>query len=617
MNAPLFSSAKPYTRWWWFSGPINPADIRTQLDWVKANNFGGVEIAWLYPLNNGPLGAAWLSPEWAESVMAAAEYAAKLGLGCDFTMGSAWPYGGFHVTPEDASQLFSGPSPQRLEKSWETPMGDDGGPILNHLDRNALMRYGHKFGAALQLPERAAGLTTPGFFCDSWEVLSEGLWTAGFDAAFQARFGYDITPFMPTLNEHPDERYDYRRLLAAYALDEFYAPYTALCHELGGFSRVQCHGSPTDLVAAYALVDVPETEAILFDVDFASFAAAAAALTGKPIVSVEAFTCMYGWNAYPGPGPYQKQEVLADLKLVADGLMANGVNQFFWHGMPYNPPGGDQRFYATTHVGPDSAFAPQIPEFNMYMESICNSMRQGKPYTDVAVYLPLEDVRVEDELPLDLQKVSSKYVYELQETKLPRILKGHQPVWVSTPFLEGAQFTDGQLQVGPAVFNWLYVDSIWLDLDSVSTLLRLARQGLPICMVRSPQEPGHNKHSAYEQEVAELIKLPNVVSDWSKCVKQPALVAGDNLPDFWCTVNGDEHSLFFANPASQALRYPIRYGQALETTACERPIKLNIGSQSFELTLKFAPQQSVLLQVSAAGVKQMPVDFDPIPTGSI
>ena len=608
------SSAKPYVRWWWFSGPLILADIRAQLDWVKANNFGGVEIAWMYPLNNDQLGAPWLSAAWAEPVLAAAQYAAELGLGCDFTMGSAWPFGGFHVPPPDASQTFAGPSSQRLEKSWETPMGVAGGPILNHLDRGALFRYGRRFGAALDLPARAADLRTPGFFCDSWEVTPSGLWTPGFEEAFQRRFDYNISPFMPKLDAYPDERYDYRRLLAAYVLDEFYAPFTALCHELGGYSRVQCHGSPTDLLAAYALADVPETEAILFDPDFAIFATAAAAHAGKPIVSVEAFTCLYGWEPYPGPGPHQERELLCDLKLVADGLMANGVNQILWHGMPYNPPGGHQRFYATTHVGPDSAFAPQISAFNTYIETVCMAMRQGQPYTDVAVYLPLEDTWMAGELPLDLQKPSSQYVYELQETKLPRFLKGYQPLWVSASFLKEANHADGRLHCGATQFNWLYVDAAWLDQETVATLLRLARQGLPICLVRPAQEPGRVKHTSFDQTVAELLTLPNVVADWRRSVVHPPLLEGENLPDFWCSVSGDEHTLFFAHPAAQSIRYPMRYGQALDAAASQRRIRLNAGSHSFDLTLAFAPQQSILLRVSSAGVESLPIDFDPTQT---
>ena len=152
MQPPIFTSATPYVRWWWFSEPIDEAVIRCQLDWANANGFGGVEIAWVYPLDNGRSGVPWLSAAWAQPAVYAAHYAAQLGLGCDFTMGSAWPFGGSQVTAEDASRTYRGPSPQRLEKSWETPLGQDGGCILNHLDREALARYARRFGQALDLP---------------------------------------------------------------------------------------------------------------------------------------------------------------------------------------------------------------------------------------------------------------------------------------------------------------------------------------------------------------------------------------------------------------------------------------------------------------------------------
>ena len=44
-------AARPYTRWWWFADVIQPSDVRAQLDWMKANGFGGVEIAFVYPLH--------------------------------------------------------------------------------------------------------------------------------------------------------------------------------------------------------------------------------------------------------------------------------------------------------------------------------------------------------------------------------------------------------------------------------------------------------------------------------------------------------------------------------------------------------------------------------------
>jgi hypothetical protein len=598
-------------RWWWLSGPIDEAAIQFQLDWVAANDFGGVEIAWLYPLDNDRLGAPWLSPEWAAPVRFAAEYAAQLGLGCDFTAGSAWPFGGLHVAAADASRVFTGLSPQRLEKSWETPLGVDGGYILNHLDRGAVGRYLRSFGAALGLPDLAAGHAMPGLFCDSWEVAPEGLWTDGFDVAFRDRFGYDIHPFLPELDAHPDVRYDYRKLLSAYALDEFYAPYRAICHELGAYARVQCHGAPADLLAAYALADVPETEAILFDPDFATFAASAAVLAGRPVVAAEAFTCLYGWEPCPGPGPYQKAERLADLKLVADALLANGVNQIVWHGMPYNPAGGDNRFYATTHVGPDSPWAARIPAFNRYLEQACAALRRGRPYTDVAVYLPLEDAWIANELPPELQKPSSKFVYELQEMKLPPALKGYHPLWISTPFLRDAHVVDGRLRCGEAEFSALVVDVAWLDAEALSECLRLARAGLPIYLPRRPRQPGHRLSASYERDLTQLLALPTVSADLQRVLSRPPLVMGSNLPDFWCRVEGERYTSFFAHPQAQELRYPLAYGHAFGAKTEVRPVKIQTPRRVHELELRFLPGQALLFTVTPDSVAFEDLEFDP------
>ena len=276
MDPVIYPNARPYTRWWWFSGPIREEDVRAQLDWLKANGFGGVEIAWIYPLPGSEPGPGWLSGEWSRTVAYAKGYAQKIGLGCDFTFGTLWPFGGSIVEERDASRTFQGLSPQRLGRSWEE-RDSPPGFILNHLDRGALERYAKKMGSGLSeaLKEAPSAL-----FCDSWEVEPEGLWTGGFDEAFLRRFGYDLLPYMASLDDHPDVRYDYRALLSEFVLNEFYVPYTEECHRLGALSRVQCHGAPTDLLAAYAAADVPESEAILFDPHFSQFAASAAALSG-------------------------------------------------------------------------------------------------------------------------------------------------------------------------------------------------------------------------------------------------------------------------------------------------------------------------------------------------
>jgi hypothetical protein len=595
----MLDDARPYTRWWWFCAPIQPEVIRAQLEWARDNGFGGVEIAWLYGQAGAPPGPAWLSPEWAAPVAFAKQAADEIGLGCDFTVGSAWPFGGPDVPAEDASLTYAGRSAQRLEKAWGVPLGAEGGYILNHLDRQALGRYLDRFGAALG--GALAGGRASALFCDSWEVVPEGLWSRGFDAAFQARHGYDVLPLMPDLDAHPDARYDYRKLLSQAALDEFYRPYAQRCHALGAAARVQCHGAPADLLAAYALADVPESEALLFDCDFAAFAASAAAVAGRPVVSAESFTCLYGWVACPGPGPHQGREQLGDLKLIADGLFANGVNAIVWHGMPYNPPGGSNRFYATTHVGPDCAFAGQLRPFNAYLEQVSAALRRGRTYADVAVYLPLEDAWMQGELPAALQKPSSKYVYELQETKFPAWLRGRHPLWVSGAFLRDAVYDGQRLRCGAAEFRALVVDVEWLDGDALADLLRLARAGLPVCLRRLPRQPGRNRNIGYQRQVAELAALPNVSDDARRVLAWPALAKGDDLPEFWCREEDDRLTFFFAHPASRGLRYPMAYGGSAAAGRAERRATLHAFGDAREVALSFAPRQSILLSLTRDG----------------
>ena len=549
----LYSSAKPYVRWWWFSGEILEDDIRCQLDWIKNNGFGGVEIAWLYNLPGSHPGHEWLSPELAKIVSYAKQYAVSLGLGCDFTFGTLWPFGGSFVEEQDASMTFQGPSEQRLQKSWESPYLPPG-RILNHLDHNALEHYSETMLAFLR--DSLKG-NPSALFCDSWEVDTRGLWTDGFDEAFFERYGYDVKEYMPELDSHPDVRYDYRRLLSEYVLNEFYVPFGEICRGAGAFSRVQCHGAPTDLLAAYAAADVPESEAVLFDPHFSRFAASAAALSDRNIVSAESFTCLYGWEPWPGPPPFMKQEQTADLKLLADALFANGVNLIVWHGMPNNPRDGKNEFYATVHVGPDSAFSDELPAFNAYMEKVSDFMRRGRAYSDVAVYLPLEDNWMKGMLPQEVRRPSALYHWELQYQRMPPELQGHHPLWISLPFLLEGNMENKHLICGNARFSSLYIDVEWLDSQSLYRILELARSGLPVCLKQKPSQPGRTKDSGYGKTLSELLSLDNVAEEFGGIVVNPPLVEGEEIPEFFCRSDGNDMFIFFAHPLSKGIEFTI------------------------------------------------------------
>lgn len=593
----VYKNSKPYVRWWWFSGKIEPEVVKYQLDWCKKNNFGGVELAFMYPLPNSEPGPEWLSEEWSRAVAFAKEYATNIGLGCDFTFGTSWPFGGSFIDEKDAAKNFYGLSPQRLEKSWEIAHSKQGF-ILNHLDHYALERYAEKMGRAL---EPALKISPSALFCDSWEVDTELLWTDGFENLFMDEFGYDIRLYIRDLSKRQSVRYDYRKLISRLVINEFYLPFTEICHRLDCISRVQCHGAPADLLAAYSVVDVPESESLLFDPHFSQIPASAGALSGKDIVSAEAFTCIYGWLPYPGPGPYQEKEQIADLKLLADALFANGINFIVWHGMPYNPPGGKNRFYATVHTGPNCNFVKELPDFNQYLEKVSNLMRSGKPYGPVAVYLPLEDTWIQNELPEELQRPSARYHWELQYVKFPEDLKGFRPIWVTNHFLENSEYTDGRLKIGRMDFDFLYVELDWLDIKALQNLIKLAKMGCPICIIKKPSQPGFNKDKRYDDLIRELFSQKSVSGILQKTAQKPPLIEGSFIPEFWCRQVDDELILFFSHPMTRSITYPMRYGQSFCETDMNIKIVINYAGHRNEINLQFKPYQAIILRVSKQG----------------
>lgn len=605
-----YPNSLPLVRWWWFSGKIEQDVIAYQLKWVKDNHFGGTEIAFVYPLPGSEKGPEFLSEGWTDAVNFAKEYSNQLGLSCDFTFGSLWPFCGSFIAEEDRSKQWQGLSDQKVTHTWESAYTPHPVTVLDHLDKNALRRYSDKMGTALKA---ALNDGKSAVFCDSWEVETEGLWRKDFERLFLEKFGYDILPHMGHLDdEQPrarDIRYDYRALIGELAINEFYKPFTNIAHELNAFSRVQCHGAPCDVLAAYATADVPESEAILFDPEFSVIAASAAALTNKTDVSCEAFTCLYGWVPRPGPAPYIKRELVTDLKLLADALFANGVNQMFWHGMPYNPPGGDNEFYATVHVGEKGSLAPHYKDFNRYMGNISAAMKEGTTFSQGAVYLPLEDARMAGMLPEPLRKPSALHVWEFQHESIPEALNGYRPLWVTHEFLKSASVKDERLLMGDQEFLFLYIYSDYVDYVSLKRILSLAREGLPVCIRKELQEPGLLKHIDFPDLALELISLTNVSHTLAEVCTVRPFIEGSDIPEFWCRKTRTGYSVFLANPQAKNLTYPLKYGYSLEGGDRVIPLKFNLPYGSMERTLTFRHNQSILLNISENGIEEVDVKY--------
>ncbi len=606
-TAGAYDGGEPYVRWWWFAGVFEERDIRFQLDWMKEKGFGGVEVAFIYPVGRDPEAkrVEWLGDDWQKAVLFAKKYGDEIGLGVDFTFGTLWPFGGTFVADEDRTRVFGDDDfKQKLRLSWTHPKI---GNVVNHMDGEAFRRYAGVMGEALApaLKGRRSGL-----FCDSWEVETRRIWTEGFGEAFLKRYGYDVRPVMKRIYEAglEGERYDYMTLVSEYAIGEFYQEFTKEAHRLGAFSRAQCAGAPVDLLTAYGAVDVPETEAMLYEPGFSRIVASAATLAGRRVVSAETFTCIYGW-----PNPWHKREQTADLKLVADALFANGVNQIVWHGAPYQPKGHeDWDFYATVHVGRTGALEPELLEFNRYMTRVSRLMRKGKNYWRAAVWLPLEDAWSAGEYPEALRMKWSWGEYELRYVKMPPEIKGHAPLWVNHHYLKRAQVKRGKLHVGDAVVSVLAVDVKYLDSGALDTILDVARRGVPVWMKRAPLEPGKRKSGDYEKRLRALMKLENVSADWKAACAVPPVVEGDHLPDFWCRRDGGDFYIFFAHPRAQNLTLPLSYGQSFCSETIARAVKIHVNGRTVERELRFLPYRSILLYIDKNGEsKELEISFSP------
>lgn len=618
-----YSSSKPCTRWWWFATEIKKPDVKHQLDWAKNNHFGGVEIAWVYPLYRyqkmyaraygrqypeDSTAQEWLGEEWTEIVTYTKRYADSIGLSCDFTFGSAWPVADKHISKKNRTQIFGDSSFQQLLTfSWAWP---DTMFVIDHLKQVAFEEFASPFVKAIS-PALVGSKSA--LFTDSWEIKlnsTNKIWTDGFDSTFNERFGYDIIPYMiQGIDSFPEVRYDYMMHLDEYVTQGFYKPYAEKCKELGAWSRVQCLASPTDVMTTYSLVDIPETESMLNNPNYSRIVSSSACLSSKRLVSSETFTCMYGF-----PHTYLHKEQTADLKMVADAMFAHGVNHHVYHGMPYNPIGSDTNtFFATTYFGPKGSLSDELPMFNSYIESVSNYLQIGKTYSDIAVYIPHEDGIMKGAYPPERQRVWVWGEYELRYIEPPKELEGYHPLWINKHFLEKANFKDGKLNVGDASFSMLYIDVKYMDSQAVDRILELAKSGLPICIKNTPIEPSKVKNSYYEDRLKELMSLPNVKQQFNEIKNTRPLLEADSLPNYWCKVDQDGNAyLFLAQWKSKNLTYPIYSGQSYSNVNLSMPLTINYNGNRSEIDILFKPYQSIMIKIAPSGKTELlDISFNP------
>ncbi len=100
--------ARIMVRWWWFGPAVEKPELEHELQAMKRDGIGGVEIQPVYPVvlddpAHGVRNLPYLSDDFLDALRFAAQKARELGLRVDVTLGSGWPYGGPHIPVTQAA----------------------------------------------------------------------------------------------------------------------------------------------------------------------------------------------------------------------------------------------------------------------------------------------------------------------------------------------------------------------------------------------------------------------------------------------------------------------------------------------------------------------------------
>lgn len=371
-------------------------------------------------------------------------------------------------------------------QGWHGKMVERAGPggegnVIDHFSAPALKNYLSKFDQAF------AGRDTKSlraFFNDSYEVddaEGESNWTPNFFAEFQRRRGYDLRNHLPALFgrdgavEPARVLCDYRETISDLLLDEFTLPWRQWAAGKGKIVRNQSHGSPANILDLYAASDIPETEGQ--EILRMKFAASAAHVTGKPLVSAEAATWLNEHTL----------ATLGEVKQAVDKFFLGGVNHICYHGTPFSPesePWPGWLFYAAVHFGPTNSFWNDFPALNRYVARCQSFLQAGKPDNDVLLYYPIHD-NWSQAAPTSrgmLPHYGGGIESALGQTDGQTLQDaGYSYDLVSDRQLRSVAFAGGSLQTGGASYTAIVLpETRFIPHESFERLVALARQGATI-----------------------------------------------------------------------------------------------------------------------------------------
>ncbi len=410
--------AKAGTRWWWLGSAVDKANLQWNLSEYARVGIGAVEITPLYGVQgNDKNNIDFLSPRWMQALKDVQDISKPLGIEVDMNCGTGWPFGGPHVSLDQAAckaifkdsivngkniyQVEIGRTKQKVKRA--APGGE--GWVVDHFDREAVRHYLERFDKAFA----ESGVPYPHtFFNDSYEVYRAN-WTPTLFDEFLKRRGYDLRQHLPELLGDIDDGNqvlaDYRETLSDLLYENFTQQWVEWAHSHGVKVRNQAHGSPANLLDLYGAVDIPEIEGFglsefgikglrtdpgmtrknFSDVSMLKYAPSAAHVMGKPLTSSETFTWL----------TEHFRTSLSQMKPDLDLMFTCGVNHVYFHGTCYSPkddPWPGWKFYASIDMSPTNSIWRDAPYLMQYIERCQSFLQLGEPDNDFLVYLPVRDM---------------------------------------------------------------------------------------------------------------------------------------------------------------------------------------------------------------------------------
>lgn len=417
------------------------------------------------------------------------------------------------------------------------------GPILNHMDKNAVRKYLDHMSDTIQKRTGPLSSHLRAFFTDSMEL--EGCnWNDDLADEFKKRRGYDLMPWLPftmfkvgrlgaivdanygvtKAGDFAEEikrvRFDFELTKAELLYERFTQTYLQWCKDHNVKSRAQAYGRaffPLETSLGY---DIPEGESWttnwlkhrvgeeMSDEDYRrgrgytminKYVSSAAHLTGKRIVSCEEMTNTY--NVF--------NITLEQLKTGSDMSIMSGITHSIWHGFNYSPPEAPFPGWVQygSYYSEKNNWWPYFKYLNQYKARLSSLLQNVDMYTDMVILPPNYDMWGEmgvqtDPFPERLNVQYTSIIWEsINKT-------GGAADYTTEIIINDSQVKNGKLCYGPKKYGTIFLPEVTsMGVPTLQKLLDFVSSGGRVfCIEKYPEKSlGLANWKENDKQVTELL----------------------------------------------------------------------------------------------------------------